>query len=63
MGYGKILLDFRAKHNLTQTALSDILGVSLCMIHRYENGSAEPTAKNKIVYENKMKEWEENKNV
>jgi transcriptional regulator with XRE-family HTH domain len=61
--YGIILLEFRAKHLLTQTQLANILGVSLNMIHRYENRKSEPTNKNKIVFENKMKEWEETKNV
>ena len=59
MDYGRILLEFRAKHNLTQTQLADILGVTFNMIHRYERGSSQPSAVNKIRFENKMKEWEE----
>ena len=59
MNYGKILLEFRAKHLLTQTQLAEILGVGLNMVHRYETQKNEPTEKNKIVFENKMKEWEE----
>jgi transcriptional regulator with XRE-family HTH domain len=62
MNYGITLLEFRAKHLLTQTQLADILGVTLNMIHRYETQKNEPTEKNKIVFENKMKEWEVNKN-
>ena len=63
--YGITLLEFRAKHRLTQTQLADILGVTLTMIHRYENRKSEPTQVNKIKFENKMKEWEEcnNENV
>ena len=61
MNYGEILLMFRAKHNLTQMQLSKILGVGLNMIHRYENGISNPTTKNKIMFDNKMLEWEENK--
>lgn len=61
--YGITLLEFRAKHLLTQTQLADILGVSLIMIHRYENNKSEPTKVNKIIFENKMKEWEEKNNV
>lgn len=60
--YGIILLEFRAKHLLTQTQLAEILGVTLNMIHRYENKKSEPTDVNKIIFENKMKEWEEKKN-
>lgn len=63
MNYGITLLEFRAKHLLTQTQLADILGVTLNMIHRYENNKSEPTQVNKIKFENKMKEWEEKQNV
>ena len=61
--YGITLLEFRAKHLLTQTQLADILGVNIGMIHRYETRKSEPTQVNKIIYENKMKEWEEKQNV
>ena len=61
--YGITLLEFRAKHLLTQTQLADILGVGLSMIHRYETRKSEPSQVNKIIFENKMKEWEEIKNV
>lgn len=59
MGFSKVLLEFRAKHDLTQTQLADIIGVGIVMIYRYENKISNPTAKNKIIFENKMKEWEE----
>ena len=58
MDYGRTLLEYRAKHNLTQIQLADILGVTFNMIHRYERGSSQPSAVNKIRFENKMKEWE-----
>lgn len=61
--YGIELLEFRAKHNLTQTQLAEILGVGVNMIHRYETQKNEPTKVNKIKFENKMKEWEEKQNV
>lgn len=57
------LLEFRAKHNLTQFDLSKILEVSIVMICKYETGTSLPTAVNKIKFENKMKEWEEKQNV
>ena len=59
MGFSKVLLEFRAKHDLTQTQLADIIGVGIVMIYRYENKISNPTAKNKIIFENKMREWEE----
>ena len=62
MNYGITLLDFRAKHLLTQTQLAEILGVNVNMIHRYETRKSEPTQVNKIIYENKMKEWEAREN-
>ena len=63
MNYNKTLLEFRAKHSLNQTQLAKILGVGLNMVHRYENNKSQPTNKNKIVFENKMKEWEEKQSV
>ena len=60
--YGITLLEFRAKHWLTQTQLAEILGVGVNMVYRYENRINEPSQKNKIVFANKMREWEENKN-
>lgn len=62
MDFGKIMLSFRANHKLTQTDLAKILGVASNTIHRIENGKNEPTQRNKIIYENKMKEYEVNKN-
>lgn len=59
MNYSIVLLQFRAKHLLSQTQLAEILGVSLYMIHRYETKKSEPSNVNKIIFENKMKEWEE----
>lgn len=63
MNYGITLLEFRAKHLITQAKLAEILGVGVNMIHRYETRKSEPSQVNKIVFENKMREWEENKNV
>ena len=57
--YGITLLEFRAKHLLTQTQLAEILGVNVNMIYRYETRKSEPSRVNKIIFENRMKEWEE----
>ena len=58
MTFGRKLLEFRAKHNLSQMALAIIIGTSLTNVSRYENEKNEPNKKNQIIYENKMKEWE-----
>lgn len=62
MDFGKMILEFRAKYNLNQKQMAEIVGVSYEMISQYENGKYKPTARNKIIFENKMKEWEKNKN-
>ena len=59
MYYGEKLLIFRAEHNLSQAKLAEILGVNINMISRYERGENEPSAKNKLAQEMKMKEWSE----
>ena len=58
MGYGEKLLNFRARHDLTQAQLADLLGVGVNMIHRYENGISAPSMVNRIKFDNKMKEME-----
>lgn len=63
MEFGKMLLEFRAKYNLNQKQMAEIVGVSYEMISQYENSKYKPTAKNRIIFENKMKEWEEKQNV
>jgi DNA-binding XRE family transcriptional regulator len=63
MAFGEKLLDFRAKYNLTQIQVADIIGVSNEMICFYEKGKYKPHPKNKIRFEKKMKEWEENQDV
>ena len=62
VNYGIKLLEFRAKYLLTQTQLAEILGTTLTMVYRYENRKSEPTNVKKIIFENKMKEWEEKNN-
>ena len=63
MDFGRKLLEFRAKYNLTQKQLANILGVDVNTVHRTETEKSQPTRRNAIIFENKMKEWEENKNV
>ena len=63
MDYKQKLLEFRARNDLTQSQLAKILDVNVNMVFRYEKRISVPTAVNKIRFENKMKEWEEKKNV
>ena len=63
MSFGKKCLEFRANHSLTQKQFADVIGVNVFMIYRYENEISEPSAVNKIKFENKMKEYEVGKNV
>lgn len=62
MDFGKMLLEFRAKYNLNQKQMAEIVGVSYEMISQYENGKYKPTARNKIIFERNIKEWEEKQN-
>ena len=62
MEFKQLLLNFRAKYNLTQKDLSKILGVALNTIHRYESGSNKPNAMHEIQFKDKLKKWEENEN-
>ena len=62
MGFEKNMLEFRARNNLTQKQLAEIIGVDINTIHRTETEKTKPTKRNKIKFENKMKEWEEKKN-
>ena len=57
MSFSEILLDFRAENDLTQSQLASIILVSPASIFRYESGRSEPSKKNRIRIEKKMKEW------
>ena len=63
MDFGRKMLEFRAKHHLTQKQLADIIGVEMNTISRTETEKSQPTKRNAIIFENKMKEWEDQKNV
>lgn len=59
MTIGEKILMYRAKHNLTQQQMADLLGVHCNMIHRYEKGGVNPHKVKVIQLEQKMKELEE----
>lgn len=58
MDFSTFLLEFRARYNLTQAQLAELLDVGVGMVHRYESGKNHPTKKNEIKYKNKLKERE-----
>ena len=62
MEFGRKMLEFRAKHNLTQKQLAEILGVASNTVYRIECDLNSPSKVNAVKYEMKMNEWEE-KNV
>ena len=41
----------RAKLNISQTKLGELLHVSLATIHRWESGKVQPTKKDMIIFE------------
>ena len=45
MAFGRKMLEFRAKHNLTQKQLADIIGVDINTVHRTETEKTKPTLK------------------
>ena len=46
----------RAKLNISQTKLGELLHVSLATIHRWESGKVQPTKKDIIIFEEFCKE-------
>lgn len=57
------VLEFRAKHNLTQKQLAQIVGVASNTVYRLECDICKTTKRNEAKFKIKMKEWEEKKNV
>lgn len=62
MDFAEKMLVFRARHKLTQTQLAKIIDVDINTVHRTETKKTKPTLRNQIIFENKMKEWEEKEN-
>lgn len=54
--YSKALLELRAKLNVSQQKLAELLGVSFPSISRWENGHNEPTVLAKVRLEKLFKE-------
>ena len=55
--YGITLLEFRAKHLLTQKQLANILGVDINTVYRTENKKTEPSKRNKIKPKGEEEKW------
>ena len=56
MDYTKLLLQIRAKFNISQQELADRMNVSFTTINRWENGKTMPTKKHLCIIENICKE-------
>lgn len=64
MTFGEKLLIFRAKYNLSQTAVAKIFGIDQSDISNYELEKRQPNRLNCIRFEQKMETYEkENENV
>ena len=57
------ILNYRAKHHLTQKQIAEILGESAMMIHRIECGKVKTHRVNEVRIFNKLNELEEKDNV
>ena len=57
--YCDYLLQFRAKHKLTQRQVAEILGVHRNIVQRHENGKSRPTPRNRLIFEQVLKAYEE----
>ena len=58
MKYSDMILQIRARLNVTQQQLADILKVNFATINRWENGKSNPSKKNICIIENICKENE-----
>ena len=63
MTLGERMLQYRAKHNLSQRRLADLLGTNTTAIFRWESNKNKPHKANELRLLNKMKELEEKENA
>ncbi|WP_026399821.1 helix-turn-helix domain-containing protein [Acholeplasma equifetale] len=56
MDYLKLIIQIRARLNLSQSDLGKLIGVSFSTINRWENGKSIPTKKHLCMLENICKE-------
>lgn len=56
-----ILLHFRARHKLTQKQAAEILGVHVNVVQRYETNKASPTPRNRLIYQEVLRVYDESK--
>lgn len=57
-----ILLHFRARHRLTQKQTAEILGVHVNVVQRYESNRAIPTPRNRLIYQEVLRAYDESMN-
>ena len=63
MNVGERMLHYRAKHDLSQKKLAELLGVGVQIVYRAESEKYKMHRVNEIKLMNKMDELEEVKNV
>lgn len=56
--YCDYLLQFRAKHKLTQRQVAEILGVHVNIVQRHECGKSTPTPRNRLIFEQALEAYE-----
>lgn len=59
MSFAETILNFRVKFRLNQSDAAGILGTTQQLISEYESGKHEPRKLRRIIFENKIKEYEE----
>ena len=62
MTIGERMLEYRAKHDLTQKQLAELLGENSNTVFKFENEKTRPHKVNKMRLHLKMKELEEKEN-
>ena len=62
MTIGERMLEYRAKHDLTQKQLAELLGENSNTVFKFENGKTKPHKVNELRLHIKMKELEEKEN-
>lgn len=63
LNLGERMLEYRAKHKLTQKQLAKLLGENSNTVFKFESGKTKPHKVNEVRVHFKMRELEMNDNV
>lgn len=58
MTFADELIQFRVRHDISQTELAEILGICQEQVSKYENGKVQPIRKNLLKYQQIMNNYE-----